>query len=51
MRNTLYAIALFLIIAWAVGFFFLDAGSVAHALLIVAAIVIILGAIKRKRIL
>jgi len=48
MGNLLYAIAVILIIAWAVGFFAYSAGSIIHLLLIIAIIAIILRVIQGR---
>jgi hypothetical protein len=46
MGNLLYAIAVILVIAWAVGFFAYSAGSLIHILLVIAIIAIILRIIR-----
>jgi len=48
MGNLLYAIAVILIIAWAVGFFAYSAGSIIHLLLVIAIIAIILRVIQGR---
>jgi hypothetical protein len=51
MGNLLYLIAVILIIAWALGFFFFSVGGIIHILLIIAIIAIILRVIQGRRIL
>jgi hypothetical protein len=46
MGNLLYAIAIILLIIWALGFFAYNVGSVIHILLVIAIIAIILRVIK-----
>jgi hypothetical protein len=46
MNNLLYALAVFLIIAWAIGFFAYSAGSLIHLLLVVAVIALVLRLIR-----
>ncbi len=48
MGNLLYAIAVILIIFWAIGFFAYSAGAVIHILLVIAVIAIILRLIQGK---
>lgn len=48
MGNLLYLIAVILVIAWAIGFFALSAGSLIHILLVIAIISILLKIIKGK---
>jgi hypothetical protein len=48
MGNLLYAIAVILIIAWAIGFFAYSAGSVIHILLVIAIISILLNVIRGR---
>ena len=48
MSNLLYAIALILIIFWAIGFFAYSAGSIIHILLVIAVIAILLRLIQGK---
>lgn len=50
MGNLLYAIAVILLIAWAIGFFAYSAGGIIHILLIIAIIAILLRLIKGQRI-
>ncbi|RFZ85510.1 lmo0937 family membrane protein [Mucilaginibacter terrenus] len=47
MRGLLYIIAVILIIGWAFGFFYGNAGSLIHILLVIAIIALILGVIRR----
>jgi hypothetical protein len=51
MSNLLYAIAVILVIAWAVGFFAYNTGGIIHILLIIAVIAIILRVIQGRRVL
>lgn len=51
MGNLLYLIAIILIIAWALGFFFFSVGGMIHILLIIAIIAIILRVIQGRKIL
>ena len=46
MSSLLYAIAVILIIAWALGFFVYSLGSVIHLLLVIAVIAILLRVIR-----
>lgn len=46
MSSLLYLIAVILIIAWAVGFFAYDAGSLIHILLVIAVIAVLLRIIR-----
>ena len=41
MSNLLYAIAVILLIAWALGFFVYSVGSIIHILLVIAVIAIV----------
>lgn len=47
MNSLLYIIAVILIIGWAIGVFFMAAGSLIHVLLVIAVIAVILGIIRR----
>ena len=49
MGNLLYIVAVILIIGWLLGFFVFNAGSIIHALLVIAIIVIILRVIQGKK--
>jgi hypothetical protein len=49
MRNLLYAIAVILIIAWAIGFFVYSAGGIIHILLVIAIIAIIVRLIQGRK--
>ncbi len=51
MGNLLYAIAVILIIIWAVGFLGYHTGGIIHLLLVIAVIAIILRVIQGKKIL
>jgi len=50
MSSLLYAIAVILIIAWALGFFVYSAGGLIHILLVIAIVAIILRLIRGERI-
>ncbi|HEY5822753.1 MAG TPA: lmo0937 family membrane protein [Cyclobacteriaceae bacterium] len=50
MSNLLYAIAVILLIAWALGFFVYSVGSIIHILLVIAVIAIIFRLIRGERI-
>jgi len=50
MTNILYIIAVFLIIAWAIGFVGYSAGGLIHILLVIAIIAVLLRIINGKRI-
>jgi hypothetical protein len=50
MNNLLYIVAVILIIGWLVGFFVLNAGSVIHVLLVIAAIAILLRIIQGRKV-
>jgi hypothetical protein len=47
MRGLLYIIAVILVIGWAFGFFYANAGGVIHILLVIAIIALLLGVIRR----
>ncbi|MGZ3871843.1 MAG: lmo0937 family membrane protein [Mucilaginibacter sp.] len=47
MTSLLYIIAIFLVIGWAIGFFFTAIGSTMHILLIIAVMALLLGLIRR----
>jgi uncharacterized protein DUF5670 len=49
MGNILYAIAVILIIAWAIGFIGYNAGGITHILLVIAIIAVILRVIQGRR--
>ena len=49
MGNLLYIVAVVLIIGWLVGFFAFHAGSIIHALLVIALIIIIVRVIQGRR--
>lgn len=51
MGNLLYAIAVILVIAWAIGFLGYHVGSLIHILLVIAVIAIVLRIIQGKQIL
>jgi len=50
MSNLLYAIAVILLIAWALGFFVYSVGSIIHILLVIALIAIVFRLIRGERI-
>lgn len=50
MGNLLYAIAVILLIAWAIGFFAYSVGSIIHILLVIAVIAIIFRVIQGNKI-
>ena len=47
MRGLLYIVAVILVIGWAFGFFYENAGGVIHILLVIAIIALLLGVIRR----
>jgi hypothetical protein len=49
MGSLLYAIAVILVIIWAVGFFGYAAGGLIHLLLVIAVIVVLLRLISGRR--
>jgi hypothetical protein len=50
MSNLLYAIAVILLIAWALGFFVYSVGSLIHILLVIAVIAILFRLIRGERV-
>lgn len=50
MGNLLYIVAVFLIIAWAIGFFAYSAGSLIHILLVIAIISVLMRIISGNKI-
>ncbi len=50
MSNLLYAIAVILVILWALGFFVYSSGSIIHILLVIAVIAILFRLIKGRKI-
>lgn len=50
MGNILYAVAVILVIAWAIGFLGYHAGGIIHILLVIAVIAVILRVIQGKSI-
>ena len=48
MGNLLYAIAVILIIIWAIGFFGYAAGGIIHVLLVIAIVLVLLKFIRRE---
>jgi hypothetical protein len=51
MGNFLYAIAIILVIFWAIGFIGYSAGGLIHILLVIALIAVILRVIRGRRVL
>ncbi|BAX80044.1 hypothetical protein ALGA_1669 [Labilibaculum antarcticum] len=51
MGNFLYVIAVFLLIAWAIGFLAYNLGGIIHILLVIALISVILRIISGRKIL
>jgi hypothetical protein len=49
MDNLLYAIAIVLLIAWAIGFLAFDLGGLIHLLLVIAIIAALLRLIRGKK--
>jgi hypothetical protein len=49
MGNLLYLIAVFFIVAWAIGFLAYGAGGIIHLLLVIALIAVLLRVIKGNR--
>lgn len=47
MRSLLYLIAVILVIGWALGLFYYNAGGIIHILLVIAIIALLLGVIRR----
>lgn len=50
MGNLLYAIAVILVIIWAIGFIGYNAGGIIHILLVIALISVILRVIQGKKV-
>lgn len=51
MGNLLYAIAVILLIAWAIGFFAYSTGGIIHILLVIAVIAVLVRIIQGRKIL
>lgn len=51
MGNLLYAIAVILVICWAIGFFVYSVGSIIHLLLVLAVISVLLRIIQGDKII
>ncbi len=49
MGNLLYALAVILLIAWAIGFFGYQAGGIIHVLIVIAIIAVLLRVISGRR--
>jgi hypothetical protein len=50
MGNILYAIAVILVIIWAIGFLGYNAGGIIHVLLVIALVAVLLRIIQGKKI-
>lgn len=50
MSNLLYAIAVILLIAWALGFFVYSVGSLIHILLVIAIVAVLFRLIRGERV-
>jgi len=50
MGNLLYAVAVILLIGWALGFFVYSAGSLIHILLVIAIVAIVFRLIRGERV-
>lgn len=50
MSSLLYAIAVILVIAWALGFFVYSAGSLIHILLVIAIVAVLFRLIRGERV-
>jgi hypothetical protein len=50
MGNTLYVIAVILIIGWLIGFFGFHAGNLIHTLLVLALIVVVVRVIQGRKV-
>ncbi|HSZ33155.1 MAG TPA: lmo0937 family membrane protein [Puia sp.] len=48
MGNLLYAVAVILVIIWAIGFFGYAAGGIIHVLLVIAIVLFLLKFIRRE---
>ena len=48
MGNLLYAVAVILVIIWAIGFFGYAAGGIIHLLLVIAIVIVLLKFIRRE---
>ncbi|MEX2484060.1 MAG: lmo0937 family membrane protein [Brumimicrobium sp.] len=49
MNNILYIIAVVLIILWAIGYFGFQAGSLIHALIVIAVVAVLVRIIRGNR--
>jgi len=49
MNNLLYAIAIILVVLWAIGFFAFNVGYIIHILLVIAFIAILLRVIRGNK--
>lgn len=50
MGNTLYVIAVILVIGWALGFLAFNAGGIIHVLLVIAVIAVVIRLIQGRKI-
>lgn len=50
MGNLLYIIAVILVLFWAIGFFAYSAGSIIHALLVIAIIAVLIRVIQGNKV-
>ena len=50
MGNILYVIAVFLVVAWAIGFLAFSAGGIIHILIVIAIIAVIFRVIQGRKI-
>jgi hypothetical protein len=50
MSNLLYAIAVILLIAWALGYFVYSVGSLIHILLVIAVVAVLFRLIRGERV-
>ena len=51
MKDLLYFIAIFLIVAWAIGFFAFNAGFLIHILLVIAVIAVLVRIIQGRKVI
>lgn len=51
MGNLLYAVAVILLIAWAIGFIGFHVGGIIHVLLVIAIIAVLIRVIQGRRVL
>ena len=48
MGNLLYAVAVILVVIWAIGFFGFHAGGIIHVLLVIALVAFVFKAVSRE---